>query len=40
MQAAEKYGFDGDGFEYLKSPVWWCGTIMRMVINPMKIAGG
>ncbi|KAL3480066.1 magnesium transporter [Aspergillus californicus] len=26
--AAEKHGFNGDGFEYLRSPVWWCGTIM------------
>ena len=30
MYAAEQYGFNGDGFDYLKSPLWWCGTIMRM----------
>ncbi|KAK2788390.1 hypothetical protein FQN52_006714 [Onygenales sp. PD_12] len=28
MKAAEAYGFDGDGFEYLKCPLWWCGTII------------
>ena len=33
IQAAEKYGFTGDGFEYLRSPVWWCGTTMRMDIG-------
>lgn len=33
IQAAEKYGFTGDGFEYIQSPVWWCGTTMRMAIG-------
>lgn len=25
MQAEERHGFEGDGFVYLKSPVWWAG---------------
>jgi magnesium transporter len=28
LQDAEKrHGFEGDGFSYLKSPVWWAGII-------------
>lgn len=27
MQASDKHGFEGDGFAYLKSPVWWSGII-------------
>lgn len=27
MQASERHGFEGEGFSYLKSPVWWGGVI-------------
>lgn len=30
MQAAETHGFEGDGFSYLKSPVWWGGIVTSM----------
>ncbi|KAL4920655.1 magnesium transporter [Aspergillus aurantiobrunneus] len=36
--AAEKYGFTGDGFEYIRSPVWWCGTIMLVSGELMNTA--
>ncbi|KAH8789789.1 magnesium transporter, partial [Hyaloscypha finlandica] len=26
-QAAEHHGFNGDGHEYLRSPIWWCGML-------------
>ncbi|KAL1296705.1 hypothetical protein AAFC00_000180 [Neodothiora populina] len=32
MQASEQHGFEGDGYSYLKSPVWW-GGIVTMVIG-------
>ncbi|KAH8434233.1 DUF803 domain membrane protein [Aspergillus melleus] len=28
MQASERHGFEGEGFSYLKSPIWWSGVIM------------
>ncbi|KAG9592258.1 hypothetical protein KCU77_g24308, partial [Aureobasidium melanogenum] len=27
MQASQQHGFEGEGFAYLKSPVWWSGII-------------
>lgn len=30
MQASEQHGFEGDGFSYLKSPVWWGGIVTSM----------
>lgn len=27
MQANNKHGFNGDGFSYLRSPIWWCGNL-------------
>ncbi|KAJ6160525.1 magnesium transporter NIPA5 [Penicillium chermesinum] len=27
MHASERHGFEGEGFSYLKSPIWWGGTI-------------
>lgn len=27
MQASERHGFEGEGFSYLKSPIWWSGVI-------------
>ncbi|KAE8150224.1 magnesium transporter [Aspergillus avenaceus] len=38
IHAAEKYGFDGEGFEYLRSPVWWCGTIILVSGELMNTA--
>lgn len=32
LEASERHGFEGDGFAYLKSPVWW-GGIITMVIG-------
>ncbi|KAK1855089.1 DUF803 domain membrane protein [Colletotrichum chrysophilum] len=31
MQAEERHGFEGDGFVYLKSPVWWAGITTLVV---------
>jgi len=30
MDAEERHGFEGDGFSYLKSPIWWAGIVSRM----------
>lgn len=27
MQSSERHGFEGDGFVYLRNPVWWAGII-------------
>ncbi|KAK0753218.1 magnesium transporter NIPA-domain-containing protein [Schizothecium vesticola] len=27
MQAEERHGFEGDGFVYLRNPLWWAGII-------------
>lgn len=27
MHAEERHGFEGDGFTYLKSPIWWSGIV-------------
>lgn len=27
MDAGERHGFEGEGFAYLKSPIWWAGII-------------
>ncbi|KAJ5259447.1 magnesium transporter NIPA5 [Penicillium angulare] len=27
MHASEQHGFEGEGFSYLKSPIWWAGVI-------------
>ncbi|KAK4504808.1 hypothetical protein PRZ48_002770 [Zasmidium cellare] len=29
--AAERHGFEGDGFAYLRNPVWWAGIITMVV---------
>lgn len=29
MDAGERHGFEGDGFAYLKSPIWWAGISTR-----------
>ncbi|KAJ5682818.1 magnesium transporter NIPA5 [Penicillium macrosclerotiorum] len=28
MHASEQHGFEGEGFSYLKSPIWWGGIVM------------
>lgn len=28
QDATEKQGFDGDGYQYLKNPIWWTGMLM------------
>lgn len=30
-RAAETHGFEGDGFSYLKNPVWWAGMTTMIV---------
>jgi len=30
MDAEARHGFEGEGFTYLKSPIWWGGIITRM----------
>jgi hypothetical protein len=30
MDAEERHGFEGDGFTYLKSPIWWAGIVACM----------
>ena len=32
QDASERHGFDGDGHQYLKSPIWWAG-IFTMAIG-------
>ncbi|EZF32573.1 magnesium transporter [Trichophyton mentagrophytes] len=32
IQASERHGFEGDGFSYLKSPMWW-GGIVTLVLG-------
>ncbi|KAK9464776.1 magnesium transporter NIPA-domain-containing protein [Lipomyces arxii] len=32
MDSANKHGFEGDGYEYLKNPIWW-GGIVTMIIG-------
>jgi hypothetical protein len=27
MHAEERHGFEGDGFMYMRSPLWWMGTV-------------
>ena len=29
--AAEKHGFEGDGFQYLKNPIWWAGMSTMII---------
>lgn len=29
--AAENHGFEGDGFAYLRNPIWWAGLITMVV---------
>lgn len=27
IHASERHGFEGEGFSYLKSPIWWGGVV-------------
>ena len=29
--AAQQHGFEGDGFAYLKNPIWWAGIVTMVV---------
>lgn len=29
--ATERHGFDGDGHQYLKNPIWWAGMIALVI---------
>ncbi|EAS32045.3 uncharacterized protein CIMG_03069 [Coccidioides immitis RS] len=31
MEASERHGFEGEGYSYLKSPIWWGGIITLIV---------
>ncbi|PGH26529.1 hypothetical protein AJ80_01843 [Polytolypa hystricis UAMH7299] len=31
MEASERHGFEGEGYQYLKSPTWWGGIITLVV---------
>ncbi|KAI9748186.1 MAG: hypothetical protein M1815_003465 [Lichina confinis] len=31
MDASERHGFEGDGFSYLRSPIWWGGIVTQVV---------
>lgn len=31
MDAEERHGFEGDGFSYLKTPLWWAGILSLVV---------
>jgi len=31
IDAGERHGFEGDGFAYLKNPIWWAGIISLIV---------
>lgn len=37
MHASERHGFEGEGFSYLRSPIWWVGVIMRMKPFPSHL---
>ncbi|KAI0402609.1 magnesium transporter NIPA-domain-containing protein [Xylaria palmicola] len=34
----EKHGFQGDGFEYMKNPIWWAGLITMVVGETFNFA--
>lgn len=36
MHASEQHGFEGEGFSYLKSPIWWGGVVTRTVITNIR----
>ncbi|ODV91713.1 hypothetical protein CANCADRAFT_55528 [Tortispora caseinolytica NRRL Y-17796] len=31
MDASDKQGFDGEGYEYLRNPIWWAGMLTMVV---------
>jgi hypothetical protein len=34
IQAEERHGFEGDGFVYLRNPLWWAGIGTRRAPPP------
>lgn len=32
MQTEERHGFDGDGYVYLRNPLWWAGIATRQYL--------
>ena len=30
-EASERHGFEGDGYSYLKTPLWWAGIITLVI---------
>lgn len=40
MHASERHGFEGEGFSYLKSPIWWGGVLTCTTIHhPFNTVG-
>jgi hypothetical protein len=31
QDAAQRHGFDGDGFEYFRNRIWWTGMVMMVL---------
>ncbi|KAK7204441.1 magnesium transporter NIPA-domain-containing protein [Myxozyma melibiosi] len=31
MDASNKHGFEGDGYQYLKNPIWWAGMVTMII---------
>ncbi|KAK9356303.1 magnesium transporter NIPA-domain-containing protein [Lipomyces doorenjongii] len=31
MDASDKHGFEGNGYQYLKNPIWWAGMITMVI---------
>ncbi|KAK9460345.1 magnesium transporter NIPA-domain-containing protein [Lipomyces oligophaga] len=31
VDASNKHGFEGDGYQYLKNPIWWAGMITMVI---------
>jgi hypothetical protein len=33
MDASDKHGFEGNGYQYLKNPIWWAGMITSKTLG-------
>jgi magnesium transporter len=31
IEASKRHGFEGDGFSYLKQPIWWAGMVTMVI---------
>ncbi|EED13890.1 conserved hypothetical protein [Talaromyces stipitatus ATCC 10500] len=38
IQSSDRLGYDGDGFKYIRNPLWWCGTITLVIGELMNTA--